>query len=161
MVVGTEPGSYDAFLENRRIGKMLRVPLESKGCKVALVIVGAWAAFSGWTLKNGAAKEGYMPRGLMGVGCATLAMGLLVFPIIVARGMSARNACINVLRQIDGSKEQWALENKKTATDTPTWRDLVGTDKYMKSMPECPGGGCFTLNRMSTKPTCSITNHTL
>jgi hypothetical protein len=65
------------------------------------------------------------------------------------------------LRQIDGAKEQWALENKKTPTDTPTWADLVGTDKYIKVMPTCPANGTFTIGDMATKPVCSVTDHTL
>lgn len=161
MIPGPEPGSYDAFLENRRIGKQLRIPLESVGCRVTLVIAGAWTAVCGWMLRTGERKRVFMARWLVVVGCATAATGALVFPVIVARGTSARNACINFLRQIDGAKEQWALENKKTLTDTPTWRDLIGRDKYLKTMPECPGGGRFMINSMSTKPTCSIPDHTL
>ena len=34
------------------------------------------------------------------------------------------NACINNLRLIDSAKQQWALENRKQATDTPTMDDL-------------------------------------
>ena len=33
---------------------------------------------------------------------------------VKARTTAQRNACINNLRQIDGAKEQWALENNKT-----------------------------------------------
>ena len=65
------------------------------------------------------------------------------------------------LRQIDGAKEQWALENKKTQTDTPVDTDLIGTDKYIKVMPTCPGNGTYAYNNMATKPTCTITDHTL
>src|SRR5262249_33342679 len=42
-----------------------------------------------------------------------------------ARTTSARNAIINNLRQIDGAKQQWALENHKSANDEPTMKDLV------------------------------------
>ena len=38
-----------------------------------------------------------------------------------ARQTSQTNACINNLRQIDGAKQQWALENGKQAADTPAW----------------------------------------
>src|SRR5215831_18946939 len=38
-----------------------------------------------------------------------------------ARQTSQTNACINNLRQIDGAKQQWALENGKQATDLPQW----------------------------------------
>ena len=38
-----------------------------------------------------------------------------------ARQTSQTNACINNLRQIDGAKQQWALENGKQQGDTPQW----------------------------------------
>ena len=36
-----------------------------------------------------------------------------------ARTTSQQNACINNLRQIDGAKQQWALEMKQSSTATP------------------------------------------
>ncbi|MEI7730015.1 MAG: hypothetical protein WCO56_10615 [Verrucomicrobiota bacterium] len=69
--------------------------------------------------------------------------------------------CINNLRQLDGSKEQWALENHKTGKDTPAMTDLVGTDKYVKWSLNCPQGGIYMLNNMTNKPTCTISGHTL
>src|SRR5579871_5721695 len=35
-----------------------------------------------------------------------------------ARTTAQKNACIANLKQIDGAVQQWALENKKTSTDT-------------------------------------------
>ena len=85
---------------------------------------------------------------------------------VKARTTAQKNACINNLRQIDGAKEQWALENKKTQTDAPTLDSaagtgLIGTDKYIKVIPQCPANGSYTVGDMSTKPTCSNTDHTL
>jgi prepilin-type N-terminal cleavage/methylation domain-containing protein len=34
---------------------------------------------------------------------------------VKARQTAQKNACIRNLREIDGAKEQWALENKKSA----------------------------------------------
>jgi prepilin-type N-terminal cleavage/methylation domain-containing protein len=85
---------------------------------------------------------------------------------VKARTTAQKNACINNLRQIDGAKEQWALENKKTQTDTPTMDSntdtgLIGTDKYIKVTPMCPANGTYTVGDMATKPKCSNTDHTL
>jgi prepilin-type N-terminal cleavage/methylation domain-containing protein len=80
---------------------------------------------------------------------------------VKARTTAQKNACINNLRQIDGAKEQWALENKKTSTDTPGDTDLYGTDKYIKTAPACPGNGAYTPGNMVTKPVCNIAGHTL
>ncbi|MEI7731304.1 MAG: hypothetical protein WCO56_17140 [Verrucomicrobiota bacterium] len=77
------------------------------------------------------------------------------------RTIAIRNACINYQRQLDGAKEQWALENKKKGKDTPKMEDLVGTDKYIKRQPVCPGGGTYTLGSMSEKARCSVAEHRL
>src|SRR6476620_6553741 len=41
-----------------------------------------------------------------------------------ARTTSQKNACINNLRQIDGAKQQWALESKAAAHASPTATDI-------------------------------------
>src|SRR6266498_934614 len=70
------------------------------------------------------------------------------------------NACINNLRQIDGAKQQWALENKKAATAVPSAQDI---QPYFpnNAIPACPAGGVYTLNSVETLPTCNIPGHVL
>jgi len=80
---------------------------------------------------------------------------------VKARTTAQKNACVNNLRQIDGAKEQWALENGKKGTDTPGDADLFGDGKYIKQKPTCPANGSYTIGDMQTKPTCSVTDHTL
>ncbi len=72
-----------------------------------------------------------------------------------ARTTSQKNACINNLRQIDGAKAQWALENKKVDTDTPVDADI---SPYLKGsvMPNCPASGTYTIGTVATTPTCSL-----
>src|SRR4029079_3450231 len=41
-----------------------------------------------------------------------------------ARTTSQKNACINNLRQIDGAKQQWALETKAAANASPAATDI-------------------------------------
>src|SRR5205814_2241623 len=45
---------------------------------------------------------------------------------VKARSLSQRNACIANMKQIDGAKATWALENKKTGADVPADADLFG-----------------------------------
>jgi hypothetical protein len=74
-----------------------------------------------------------------------------------------QNACINNLRLIDSSKQQWALENRKQITDTPTWEDLrpyFGRGPNGE-LPVCPGGGAYTVNTIGERPVCSIAGHVL
>src|SRR6187549_378485 len=44
---------------------------------------------------------------------------------VKARRVSQTNACINNLRQIDGAKQQWALETKQTGTAAPQEVDIA------------------------------------
>jgi hypothetical protein len=72
--------------------------------------------------------------------------------------------CANNLRSIDAAKQQWALENKKTGADVPTWADLViylSPELGNTNVLKCPSGGIYTLGPMSNKPTCSIPGHAL
>ncbi len=80
---------------------------------------------------------------------------------VKARGTAQKNACINNLRQIDGAKEQWALENKMSSGSTD---DDTAIDTYMKGgAPTCPGGGTYSYNVVDTDPSCSLSTsgHTL
>ena len=73
---------------------------------------------------------------------------------------SQRNACINNLRQIDGAKNEWALEKGKKAGDAVTEADIT---PYLKSgkLPTCPSGGTYTIGKVGENPTCSIRGHAL
>lgn len=80
-----------------------------------------------------------------------------------SQNLTARQAlgpCINNLRQLDGAKQQWALENRKTEKDTPTEQDIA---PYLKggALPTCPAGGRYTLYAVSSLPTCTILEHAL
>jgi len=80
---------------------------------------------------------------------------------IKAREASQQKACIANLKQIDGAKSTWALENKKISTDTPVTSDLFGATAYVRDEPGCPANGTYALNDVSTKPTCTVAGHTL
>lgn len=80
---------------------------------------------------------------------------------VKARETSRKNACINNLRQIDGAKQQWALETKQLETATPGAADLYGDGKYIKLTPSCPAGGSYIIGNLQTAPVCSIATHKL
>jgi chromosome segregation ATPase len=77
-----------------------------------------------------------------------------------ASAVNQLNACINNLRQIDAAKQQWALENDKTADAIPSAQDLL---PYLSNMvfPVCPSGGTYTINAVGVPPTCSVPGHVL
>jgi prepilin-type N-terminal cleavage/methylation domain-containing protein len=77
-----------------------------------------------------------------------------------ARNTAQKNSCINNLRQIDGAKQQWALENRQTDTSTPSSDDVR---VYLKNnnYPRCPASGTYTIAAVNADPTCSISGHVL
>ena len=70
-----------------------------------------------------------------------------------ARQTSQTNACLNNLRQIDGAKDQWAIEIG-VASGTPTMAVLVGSANFIKKTPECPVNGTYTVGALGTDPSC-------
>ncbi len=97
---------------------------------------------------------------------------------IHARTTSQANACINNLRQIDGAKQEWALETKQSASASPGATDI---QPYMGrgtggTLPYCPLDSTknfttsYTQGNVQTAPSCNlggsagsggITNHVL
>ena len=78
---------------------------------------------------------------------------------VKARTTAQKNACINNLRQIDGAKEQWALEKKQAPGAAINQSEV---DQYIKGgKPKCPAGGSYTYNAVDTNPVCDVALHVL
>ena len=91
---------------------------------------------------------------------------------IRSRETSQVKTCINNLRQIDGVKQQSALEYKQTGNATPVQTDL---EPYLVRgtsgrMPICPAAGAtatfdtsYSVNEVTNAPVCQIatSNHIL
>jgi prepilin-type N-terminal cleavage/methylation domain-containing protein len=85
-----------------------------------------------------------------------------------ARTTSQQNACINNLRQIDGAKQTWALENHLSATASPGDSDIQPyLGRGLGELPACPSDPLQTFdtsykaNDLQTAPVCKVdpTNH--
>ena len=82
-----------------------------------------------------------------------------------ARTTSQMNACINNLRQIDGAKQQWALETKQLSTATPIDTDIgpfLGRSASTAGVV-CPSGGSaatfassYTISQINVAPLCQV-----
>jgi hypothetical protein len=78
---------------------------------------------------------------------------------IRARTTPAMNACVNNLRQLDGAKQAWAIENHAIISDIPTWDNLR---PYLSRQLVCPQGGKYILGPVGVPPKCSFGgSHTL
>lgn len=89
-------------------------------------------------------------------------MAAIAIPNFVkARSSAQKNTCIANLKQLDGAKQQWALDNKKGPLDTPKQSDLIGTALYIKIRATCPNNGTYTIGAVKDFPKCSHEGHEL
>ena len=110
---------------------------------------------------NTSRKAGFTLVEIMIVVAIIGLLAAIAIPNFVrARNSAQRNSCINNLRQLDGAKQQWALENKQTDSSVPTATDVQA---YLKNnlYPHCPGSGTYTLRAVTTDPVCSLSSLTL
>jgi prepilin-type N-terminal cleavage/methylation domain-containing protein len=81
-----------------------------------------------------------------------------------ARLKAQQSACINNLRQIDGAKQTWALENKASQNTVPV---IANIQPYLGrgtagTAPTCPADSSssfatsYSLNDLQTAPACLI-----
>lgn len=79
---------------------------------------------------------------------------------VKARVTECQNSCINNLRQLDGAKEQWAIENDKSVGFVLSAEDedaVFHSIKGGRASIKCPAGGRYTLGPIGSPPTCDAT----
>jgi hypothetical protein len=78
----------------------------------------------------------------------------------VVNASAQKRMCIENLRQIDGAKEQWALETKRAVG-----ADVIEgeVNRYLvNGVPiHCPAGGNYTYGKVGDDPRCSVPGHGL
>jgi len=104
------------------------------------------------------ARKGFTLVEIMIVVAIIGLLAAIAIPNFVkARTTAQTNACINNLRQIDGAKEQWALETKKGSGSATVDAEV---NAYLKGgAPNCPGGGTYDYKPIDTPPTCTVAGH--
>jgi prepilin-type N-terminal cleavage/methylation domain-containing protein len=83
-------------------------------------------------------------------------LGIAVPNFTKAKQSSATHACVANLMQIWNAKQQWAMDNRKAESDTPTAEDLYGAGNYIIKAPSCPSNGAYTIGPVNAAPTCSF-----
>lgn len=91
------------------------------------------------------------------LGAGLIGIAVVVLPNFKPVHPEMRPSCVNNLRQLEGAKEQWALEFHKSTNDIVTVADLR---PFLRAMLACPQGGAYILGRVGELPSCSIPEHT-
>jgi hypothetical protein len=99
-----------------------------------------------------------------------IALPLICFALVVvgftvmlrsSHHLPITHACHSNLQHIAKAKEHWAQQMQKSAGAIPTSADLLGYDKFLPYMPECPAGGNYAIGSVAEKPRCSLAGHTI
>ena len=143
------------------IGPLLGIPAVICGHMAYSRIKRSAGALAGGGLALGGLITGYLSIALIPVIVIGMLAAIAIPNFVKARSTAQKYGCISNLLQIDGAKQEWAVENKKQTTDTPTAQEL---EKYLRrslTTLKCPAGGVYTINAAGEKPTCSIPQHEL
>jgi len=155
-LIGAQSGALGA--QAKTLQNMMATNSAAIGFSVGVNGPEGWESFA-----NGNKSLGSAAVLVPAVAAVGLVSAIAIPNFVRARTTAQQNACISNLRIIDAAKGQWALENHKQNTDTPTMKDLT---PYMGrgaagEFPVCPQGGTYIIGTIGEKPRCTIPGHAL
>ena len=103
-------------------------------------------------MKHNRHTKGFTLVEIMIVVAILVLLAVLGIPsFLSARQRSQASICINNLRQIDGTKNHYALEN---GNSVPALTDMA--PDYIKKIPICPAGGTYSVGTLDNLSSCSL-----
>jgi len=91
----------------------------------------------------------------------SLLLMIAIPQFLTARQTAQKKTCLANLKEIEYGKEIRAIDKKLVAGDPVTMPDLWPDYIRSPGIPQCPGGGTYTINPIGTPPTCTIPTHAL
>lgn len=134
------------------IGPLFAIPAVICGHMAHSRIKKSAGALSGDGLVLGGLITGYIGIALIPVIGMLVAIAVPNF--VKARDTAQRNVCINNLRQIEGAKQAWSLENKKEPGDAVD-ESQINQSLEDGTRPVCAKGGTYIYGPVGTDPSCS------
>lgn len=102
---------------------------------------------------------------LIEVMAVVLIIGLLLMiaipQFLTARQTAQQKTCVANLKEIEYGKELRAIDKKLVTGDPVSMPDLWPDYIRSPGIPQCPGGGAYTINPIGTAPTCTVPGHAL
>jgi len=94
----------------------------------------------------------------LAAAAAVMFLAAITIPNLSRAKRSAQSISIlDNLRQLDGAKQQWALENGKSANDVPTLSDLIPfMGRGSAGLPQPVMGETYVLGRVGELPTAEL-----
>lgn len=86
----------------------------------------------------------------------SLLLTIAVPQFLTARRVAQQKTCIANLKEIEYGKEIRAIDKKMVAGDPVNMADLWPDYIRTPGIPQCPGGGSYSINPIGTSPTCTV-----
>jgi hypothetical protein len=116
----------------------------------------------GWLWTGNSTTESSATLVALAVAAPVGLLAAIAIPNFVkARGTAQTKTCEDCLRQLDGAKQQWAIDERKNGTAIPKPNELYGQELYLVRPPVCPNGGTYSINAVNKVPTCSHPGHSI
>ena len=73
-----------------------------------------------------------------------------------ARETARAKTCAQNLRAVESAKDQYLMDRNLSRSTSVFSTDIAGTGLYIKTMPQCPSDGTYTVGTGDINAVCSV-----